>query len=370
MNNPFRNSQLIQLTLAQFRETVREPGVLFWGIVFPILMSLGLGVAFTNKKDVIHNLAIVGRISPSLDSLLVQHAEKQATPSTDSWKVVMSNPKLGNTIFVFNRMTWDAAMVELKRGQVNVILSDSAGVIRYNFDPLNPDAQLSYMKLSNLVQNHDLLNPGHKDFIEPLTVTGTRYIDFFVPGLIALGVITSCMWGISYNIIERRSKKLLRRMVATPMRKSNFLIAMMTVRIGMNFVEAGLLFFFSWLAFRITIQGSVSALLALFIAGNIAFTGIAVFASSHTSKTEIGNGLINAITMPMMVLSGIFFSYHNFPEWAISFIKPLPLTMMADGIRSIFNEGAGWKEVSFPAAVLLATGVFFFLAGLKIFKWH
>ena len=154
------------------------------------------------------------------------------------------------------------------------------------------------------------------------------------------------------------------------MKKSNFLVAMMTVRLVMNIFEAGLLILFTWLTFGITIQGNIAALFAVFVAGNIAFAGIAVLVSSHTSKTEVGNGLINVVTMPMMVLSGIFFSYHNFPEWSISFIQLLPLTMMADGMRSIFNEGAGWTEIAFPTSVMFLTGVVFFIAGLKIFKWH
>jgi ABC-type multidrug transport system permease subunit len=370
MNSRIGNNQLFQLILAQFRDTIREPAVLFWGIVFPILMSLGLGVAFTNKSDVVHNLAIVGAIPPALDSLIQEHGERTKKGDETIEKVTMTNLKIGNTIFIFHQMLWKDAMVQLKRGQINLIIQQKNGDLRYNFDPLNPEAQLSYYKLSNLVNNHDLLNKESQQNIEPLTVKGTRYIDFLVPGLIALGVISSSMWGISYSIIERRSKKLLRRMVATPMKKSNFLIAMITVRVVMNLMEATLLILFTWLTFGITIQGNIPALLAVFIAGNIAFAGIAVFVSSHTSKTEVGNGLINVVTMPMMVLSGIFFSYHNFPEWSISFIQKLPLTMMADGMRSIFNEGAGWAEIGLSALVMFMTGVVFFIAGLKIFKWH
>jgi ABC-type multidrug transport system permease subunit len=159
-------------------------------------------------------------------------------------------------------------------------------------------------------------------------------------------------------------------MIATPMKRSNFLVALITVRIGMNFVEAGLLFLFSWLVFNITIQGSVPALLLFFISGNIAFAGIAVFLSSHTAKTEIGNGLINLVSMPMMVLSGIFFSYHNFPSWSIPAIQKFPLTLMADGVRSIFIEGAGFSETLLPSAIMLAIGLVFFIAGLRIFRWH
>jgi ABC-2 type transport system permease protein len=138
----------------------------------------------------------------------------------------------------------------------------------------------------------------------------------------------------------------------------------------MNLIEAVVLIIFAILAFHMTIQGSISALIILFIAGNIAFAGIAVLVSSHTSNTEVGNGLINFVVMPMMVLSGVFFSYHNFPDWSIGAIQKLPLTILADGMRSIFNEGAGYAEVALPVLILTVTGVIFFGAGLKIFKWH
>jgi ABC-type multidrug transport system permease subunit len=235
---------------------------------------------------------------------------------------------------------------------------------------MNPDAQLTYLKLSTIVGNGQIQAIQGNSEIKPLTATGTRYIDFLVPGLIAMGVMMSSMWGISYGIIEKRSKKLLRRLVATPMRKSHFLLALIAVRITMNFIESLVLFLFALFAFKMTIQGNISALILMFLAGNIAFAGIAVFVSSHTSNTEVGNGLINFVVFPMMVLSGIFFSYQNFPEWSLPVIKNLPLTMLTDGIRSIFNEGAGYHEVAIPILILLAIGTLFFTVGLKIFKWH
>jgi ABC-type multidrug transport system permease subunit len=261
-------------------------------------------------------------------------------------------------------------MIMLKRGTVNVVLLEKDGNTEYHFDPLNPDAQLTYMKLNGIIGKGKIIVSESNQDIKPLTVTGTRYIDFLVPGLITMGVMMSCMWGISYGLIEKRSKKLLRRLVATPMKKSHFLIALMTVRITMNFIESSVLFLFALFAFHMVIQGDISALILMFLAGNIAFAGIAVFISSHTSNTEVGNGLINVVVFPLMVLSGIFFSYHNFPDWSISVIQMLPLTMLTDGIRSIFNEGAGYHEVALPILILTATGVIFFSAGLKIFKWH
>jgi ABC-type multidrug transport system permease subunit len=271
---------------------------------------------------------------------------------------------------LFRKCDQDEALTLLKKGKLSIIIEESHGQIKYHFDPLNPDAQLSYLKLSQILDGEPVVKKQDSTDIEALTVSGSRYVDFLIPGLIALGIMMSCMWGISYSMIEKRSQKLLRRMVATPMKKSYFLLTLMTVRTLLNFLESCALFFAAWFFFDITIQGNIAALLLIFLAGNIAFAGIAIFVSSHTAKTEIGNGLINAVVTPMMVLSGIFFSYHNFPEWLIQIIQKLPLTILADAIRSIFIEGAGFAEAIVPFFVLTITGAIFFSAGLRVFKWH
>jgi ABC-type multidrug transport system permease subunit len=263
------------------------------------------------------------------------------------WKLEIKNEKLGTSVFFFYELKWDDAMILLKRGTINLILTGNDGHVQYHFDPMNSDAELTYLKLSSAIGSGDVIAEEKSAEIRPLTIKGTRYIDFLVPGLLTMGIMMSAMWGISYGVI-----------------------ALITVRIAMNFVEAIVLILFSIIAFHITIQGSISAMILLFLAGNIAFAGIAVFVSCHTSNTEVGNGLINAIVTPMMVLSGIFFSYHNFPDWSIQIINKLPLTILTDGIRSIFNEGAGYPQVALPVLILSATGVIFFTAGLKLFKWH
>lgn len=372
--------QLWLLFIALFREIIREPGVLFWGVLFPILMALGLGIAFAKKSDITRKIAIIqtseGISSFKGDTLLSgflkNRCEKNSVEKPDEWKwkYTLRDEKLGNSIFLFYEKNADEAMMLLKRGTFNVLLKSADGKTEYHFDPMNPDAELTYLKLSNIIGEGKVLVSENSSEIKPLTIQGTRYIDFFVPGLIAMGVMMSCMWGISYGIIEKRSKKLLRRMVATPMKKSHFLVALISVRFTMNIIEALILLVFALIAFKMSVQGDLTALLLIFIAGNIAFSGLAVLVSSHTSSTEVGNGIINFVVTPMMVLSGIFFSYQNFPDWALPVIRNLPLTMLADGMRSIFNEGAGYAQVAKPVMVLTVTGVIFFGAGLKIFKWH
>jgi ABC-2 type transport system permease protein len=378
MNNPISHYQLYHLVVAHFKEVIRQPAVIFWGIIFPILIALGLGLAFTQQTESVYRVGVAaGRTDmaqqePAVLRFLQERGRRlDPTEKGSTWQLTLEDSRSGNTRFLFTQTDWDSAIVQIKRGKLNLIVEPAPdGRIQYHFDPRNPEAELAYLKLSAAVESGTGPETDSNDPVVPLTVTGTRYIDFLVPGLICLGVMMSCMWGVSYGMIDKRSKKLLRRLVATPMKKSHFLVALMTVRIAMNLIEAVLLFIFASLVFDIAVQGSIAALAAIFLAGNIAFCGIAIFTSSRTANTEVGNGLVNAVVMPMTVLSGIFFSYHNFPDWSIAFIQKLPLTLFADGIRAIFNEGGGFAETGLAVAVLTAVGVIFFSLGLRIFRWH
>jgi ABC-type multidrug transport system permease subunit len=371
---PLKNNQFYRLCVAQFLETVREPEVLFWGMVFPILISIGLGLAFAQASDVKFRVMLTNERTTPLDSLLRTQAENGSRERTRIWRV--EDRALGNTVFTFEYCDRHEALIALKRGEAELMADDSAGHVRYHFDPLNAQAQLAYIRLTTLLRAAERRadDDGSRDLtpsdVVPLTLRGVRYIDFLVPGLIAFGLMADMLWGISYTIIERRSQKLLRRMVATPMRRTYLLAALMLVRTLMNLVDAVVIILAMWLIFDVQIQGSFGALFMLFLAGNIAFTGIAVLISSRTSRTEVGNGWINAVQMPMLILSGIFFSYHHFPEWSVGVIRLLPLTALADGFRSVFNEGSGWTEALVPSAALTLAGLTCFTVGMKLFKWR
>ncbi len=377
MKKIIRTRQLSALLDSHAKELLRQPAVLFWGILFPLLMTLGLGLAFSQSRDITRKVAVVESVGGKNSLLKFQKFLKEKTQKIissdkdhDNYKLTLKDKKLGTAVYIFEETIWKEATVLLKRGEVSLIVEDSDKGIIYHFDPVNPEGQITYLNISRIINNQRSLEDTQQEKVEPLTLQGTRYIDFFVPGLLSMGIMMSSVWGLGYNIIEKRSRKLLRRMIATPMRKSHFLISLMIIRTIMNFIEAGLLFLFAYLVFGIIIQGSIPALIFIFIAGNIAFAGIAVFTACRTANTEVGNGLINAVTTPMIVLSGIFFSYQNFPDWAVSFIRLLPLSLLADGVRAIFIEGAGFGEIAVPFLVLLATGIICFSIGLKIFKWH
>jgi ABC-2 type transport system permease protein len=364
--------QFIQLTIIQFKEFYREPAALFWSLLFPILMAWGLGIAFSGQKDTVRNIAIISNRSADTTTLTkFIDTHTKIIPNSDGTShrhtMALKNEKLGTITFNFFNTTWDSAIVLLKRGSITLILDDRSGDPMYNFDPANAEAQLIYLNLKALFSNQGIIQESAS--IKPLTISGTRYIDFLVPGLMAMGIMSSCLWGISYSLIEKRSKKLLRRMVATPMKKSYFLASQFVSRLILSFVETAVLILFAYFYFHMRVQGSFAALLIVFVTGNFAFIGIAILISSRTGNTQVGNGLINAVTMPMMVLSGIFFSYYNFPEWTIPIIRQMPLTLFADSIRSIFTEGAGFYQTWPAITIMTGVGLVSFVVGLRIYKW-
>ena len=349
MNNSFVNLVMIQL-----REFVREPEVLFWSLVFPIALSGVLGLAFANQDPATYQVAIVQNEHTGANPTLKQ---LQAFPVDAAFRE-------GQPGFRFSELPKEVAFLKLKRGEVAVVVEPRASGITYHFDPQNEEAQMQYLRLEKR------LSTPTQTVVAPVRTPGSRYIDFLIPGMLAYGTMNSCMWGIGWGLIELRIKKLLRRMVATPMRRTEFLLAQFSVRLLLSLVEGVVLFGFAYWLFGIRIQGGLLPALVVFLAANVTFGGIAILVAARPTKTQVGNGVINFVTLTMLVLSGIFFNYTSFPAWAVHFIAYLPLTLAADTLRSVFNEGSGLAEVTSKVLLMLAYGVACFLAGLRWFRWY
>ena len=353
MNRPF-----INLVALQFKEFFREPEIIFWAFLLPIILSWLLGIA-------------IGSGGGSSASIAVIVSDETPRESWSTWIGSVREAAKGDHRIDVRILTEDEAILALKKGEISLYVERIPGVdsIRYYFDPRSGEAQMTYLTLERLLRPpaETRVEPGE---VVPLRIQGTRYVDFLVPGLLAMDIMSSALWGIGWALIEIRIKKLLRRMAATPMHKSMYLSSHLVTRLIVNAIEFMALYLFVHFYFGVRIQGSIPALVAIFVAGNVAFAGLSILMSSRTANPRVGNGLINAVTFPMTLLSGIFFSYHHFPKWAIPIVEKLPLTMLADSIRSIFNEGAGLAQVALPAFILAATGALCFYAGMRIYRWY
>jgi len=357
---------IIELILVNIREFLREPGILFWSIGFPVLMAWVLGIAFSGEKQLAYKVAYIN--GDQNKNLQFEQIRSQAKQKGNEYLFeYKSGDGMPVSYTIIETDSTEANKLQQKN-VISVILKEKDGKIEFIFDPNSPDARMIYLSLADLIENG--LKGKESSFVSTITQKGSRYIDFLIPGLLALGLMNSCLWGISYNLIELRSKKLLRRMVATPMSKAQFIISQYISRYILAIIESSLLILFAWLYFDISIKGSLLLFFILFTVGYFGFSGIALFVGSRTSKLQIGQGLVNLVTLPMMILSGIFFSYHTFPDWALPVIKNLPLTMIADGFRGIFVEGFILADLYFQLLVLIITGTVLTALGIKIYKWQ
>ena len=342
-----RRHPFLLLVLARLRELMREPEVVFWVFVFPILLAVGLGVAFRNKPTDQVTVGVVagegsGRIAAALaprDGFRVQ-----IIPAAE-------------------------AADRLRLGKVALVVVPGSSY-EYRYDPTRPDSVLARQKV------HDALEraAGRVDPVETretlVTEPGARYIDFLIPGLLGMNIMSGGMWGVGFMLVEMRSRRLLKRMIATPMRRSHFLGAIMTSRMILVFGEMTLLLIFGWIVFHLMIQGSFVAITLLSILGAFVFSGMGLLVACRTAKIETASGLMNLVMLPMFVCSGIFFSPDRFPAAAQPFIKALPLTALNDALRAVILEGAGLPSQAGRIAIMLAWGIVSFAAGLRMFRWN
>jgi ABC-2 type transport system permease protein len=336
------------MCLARFREFYREPEVIFWVFLFPILLSVGLGIAFRNRPAEKVAVAVVSgeQAARILDTL-------RAAPLVD----VVARDAAG-------------AAHDLRMGRVAVVVSGQQdGSVRYDFDPGRPESVLARARVDDVLQRaagrQDPLPSQDRHVSEP----GARYIDFLIPGLIGLNLMSGGMWGVGFHIVDMRIKKLLKRLIATPMRRADFMAAQMAIRLFSMIFEVVLLLVFGRIVFDLPVRGSWGSVLLIGAIGALAFGGMGLLVASRVTRIEAVSGLMNLVTMPMFVFSGVFFSAERFPPYLQPAIQALPLTALNDAMRAVVLEGASLVSQSGELAILVGWGGLSFALGLRLFRW-
>lgn len=347
-------SPLLELIKTRLREFYREPAIVFWVFGFPLLMAMGLGVAFRAKPP---NIPKVG---------LVVAASDTSKPATKQLVSALVASKRINA----EQLTKESATKKLARSQLDLMLTLDEHGATYTFDPkrdTSPQARL-------LVDHEVQAAAGRTDPIatqdETVTESGSRYIDFLIPGLIGMNLMGSSMWGVGYNLVVARKRKLLRRYGVTPMRRSHFLLSYFLSRSLFLTLELTLLVSFGVLVFGTVISGSVLAFIFTAVLGSAAFAGISLIIGGRLDNTETANGWMNFVQLPMYVLSGAFFPYQHFPAWMHSFIELLPLTALNNALRAVYNEGAGLMQIWPESLVLIIWGTAGFIVAVRSFRWQ
>jgi ABC transporter DrrB family efflux protein len=338
---------LVQMTLAWIRGFYREPEAIFWVFGFPIVLAFALGIAFKNRGP---GELRIGVLRGAADSAVAGILE--ATPALAA-AVLDSAP----------------AKNQLRTGRIALLVLPGDPVV-YRYDSTRTESRLARLEVDDALQRAqgraDPARVRDDRVIEP----GSRYIDFLIPGLLGMNLMGSGLWGVGFAVVQARTKGLLKRFLATPMRKSEYLLSYMLSRLLFLLLEVGALVGFGWWVFQVGVRGSLTALGVSTLVGAFAFAGLGLLVASRAKTVEAVSGLMNLVMLPMWILSGTFFSYARFPEAMQPFLRALPLTALNDALRGVMVDGATLAGVAAPLGVVVAWGAVSFLVAVKIFRWR
>lgn len=338
---------IVELTIIRTKEFLRETEAIFWVFGFPLILALALGFAFRSKPPDRIPIGVVE--GPQASARVAALAKSPALL-----------PR------VMSAQDGDAA---LRHGRISLLVGADA-TPHYELDPTRPDARTARVEtdavLQSLAGRRDAFRAGEAH----VTQQGSRYIDFLMPGILGMNLMGTGIWGVAFSVVNARMRKLLKRLVATPMKKWHYMVAQLTARLVWLVLEATVLIAFGWLVFGVRVNGSLPLLLAICVIGGYAFSGLGLLISSRVRTIEAVSGMANLIMVPMWICSGVFFSYERFPDTVKPLIRLLPLTALNDLLRGVINDGMPLAQTLTPLAVLVAWGVVSFVVGLKIFRWQ
>ena len=344
---PPTHHPLVEMTISRLREFGREPDAVFWVFAFPLLLTLALGFAFREKPP---------------DRIPVGVA--QGPLAQERLAALKKSPALLPRLYDAKE-----GREELRRGRISLLVSGDANPV-YLLDPTRPDARVARVEVDDALQT----SAGRRDLfgakVEHVSEQGSRYIDFLVPGLLGMNIMGTGMWSIGFSVVNARLKKLLKRFIATPMRKTHYLAAQFLSRLVFLVAEVAIVAVFAWLVFDVAVRGSIALFAATCLIGGSAFAGIGLLIASRVKTLEAISGLMNVVMMPMWICSGVFFSYERFPDAVKPLIRALPLTALNDALRAVVNDGYGFAQIAPQLAILLAWTVVSAVVGLKIFRWQ
>jgi ABC-2 type transport system permease protein len=335
------------LTLWRVREFLREPEAVFWVFAFPVLLAFALGIAFKNRGPEPVRVGV-------LDG--PEAARTVAALATDSTLVPVV-------------LDEETAANELRSGKVTVVVVPGASPT-FRFDPTREESRLARVLVEDALQGAAGRAPVLTIREQTVTEVGSRYIDFLIPGLLGMNIMGTGMWGVGFGVVKARSGKLLKRFLASPMSKGQYLLSHILARLVFLALEVGAVLIFAMLVFDVPVRGSVLGLALITLLGAMAFSGLGLLVASRATTVEGVSGLMNLTMVPMWIFSGVFFSSANFPDAVQPVIRALPLTALNDALRAVMIDGAPVASTAGMLAVIGAWGVASFVVALRVFRWR
>jgi ABC-type multidrug transport system permease subunit len=346
-----RYSPLWELTVSRAKEFLREPEAVFWVFAFPVLLAIALGFAFREKAPDKIPVGVVASTQPG-------------AAATRTFEALSRSP-----VLLPRRFPAAEGREALRTGRISLLVEPGPPVV-FRFDETRPDSRIARLEADDALQRA----AGRKDTVpvraEKITEKGSRYIDFLIPGLLGMNLMGTGIWSIAFSVTIARNRRVLKRLVATPMRRGHYLLAQILGRLGFLIPEILILVGIGWVLFDVGVSGSWLLFTLTCLLGAMAFCGLGLLIASRVNTVEGASGLANLVMLPMWVFSGVFFSSERFPDSMQPLINALPLTALNQALRGVMIEGGGLVEVAPRLAVVAAWGLVSFAVALKIFRWR
>jgi len=354
---------------ADLQMTLRNKEALFWAFFFPILLMGLLGVVFGQEGAFTAKLAIVdhdkGPVASTMKAVYKQVDALKVTEVADEQEA-MAALRDGDYAAVLVlpaglQRSWKAGSVELpyyyddsspvESGTVNSVVAQVARSFEEKATGVAPKLALRAQGVAAL---------------------GFDYIDFLMPGIIALAIMTNGIYGVSATFVTYRQKGVLRRLKATPLPLGSFVSANVLVHLIRSLITAGLVLVVGVVLFGVHVTGAEVLLktAVLSLIGSGAFVALGFYIAAIARNTEIAAALAQVIATPMMFLSGVFFPMENAPAWIQPIIKVLPLTYLVNALRDVIIKDRTLWFVRWDILILTATGLLFLGLSVRYFRWE
>jgi ABC-2 type transport system permease protein len=340
-----RLNEIRELTRVRVLSFLREPEMVFWVFVFPMIMAAVLGFAFRSGKP-----------EPSTIGVVASEALAATLGASEAIDVELFD-------------TFEDAHAKLRRGAVDGMVQEGeAGALpKLTFDPVRAEAITARLHVERALAD----DPG-KPIVETeeLTEKGSRYVDFLFPGLLGMNLMGTGIWGIGFAIADVRRRKFLKRLLVTPMRRSSFFLSFMLSRLVFLVLEVVLLVVFAVWVLGVPFRGDAVSFGVVCLLGALVFAGLGILVASRAKTLEGASGLMNLVMMPMWLASGVFFSYERFPDAMHPMLQLLPLTALNDALRAVMLDGDSLLSQGKELVVMAAWCLVSFAVALKIFRWE
>lgn len=360
-----------QLTLAQLKLFARNRQMLFWSVAFPIFLMVMMG-SFLGQGNSLSLQGIIvdedgSPVSAEVQSRLLESGALTLTEA-DTSAAAMERLRAGDTSFVIVLPTGLGEAID-------AAIPGQAASVRLYTD----ETQLTVSELARTTVTYviDEVSKSRTGYVPLLTVESEGvqaldlgYIDFLVPGIVAMMIMTTNLNGVAGQISSWRERGILRRMQSTPLHASSFIAAQITARLLLNGLQAVIVLLIAQLIFGTQVNGSWLLLLAFVVAGTLAFMSIGFIIAGVAKSPESAGPISGFVSFPLLFLGGVFFPIQNMPKFLQPVVELLPIAHLSTALRQIMNVGAGLTEVWYEAALLGGWLVVAFIAASLTFKWE